>query len=805
MTNTRKHGYRSVWTVRHAVFATVVAVAAAPLPAAGVYVSPQGADGADGSRTHPFRTIARAVGGVAAGDRILLLEGRYADPVVVSGIRGTDDAPVTIGAASGAKVVFDGTDDLAGLWKRVRPQSPQGRPISQAQWKRIGDRALYAMRLERDVYALVYDGRLMSEARWPNGNWDAPYRLDRWAVLRRANEKSTLGELHDDFPTENALQESRQWLHYDRQGLNLNQETLADTGVDFTGSVVVISHAWTSFATRVTEHGAGRNHFKFDTAFRGSNGLRDEAIHYVVDHVQWDTPQRFKRSSHGGIHYFMMGLAALDHPGEWWYDEPTGTVYFIAPGGGAPEPGKARGKRRDYLVTLRGCRHVHFGGVQMFGSAILMEDCAHSRIEDCTFLFSSNNKVVLGNFDMPVTTRLVNQRATDDAGFHNALVNCQFRFLDGNAFEGWSEGLAVDNVLICQTQQTTLGNDSRSASLKNPSLVRRVTIRNVGASVGIRGGGRDGIYELNNISRFGGLQYDGAALQMGGRHHVIYRYNWSHDHPKRSFRFDAASYPRESNAFGEMSYNVAWNTPGGFAVKGDDHLVHNNVALGDSQIQLFNMERWASENSRTLVANNAVRRFTAGRNDRGKAKGLAKVVAVMKSNLAEDATSYLRDPQNLDFRPKPGSPLVDAGYAILPGDVPWKKSAITGADSRIGRGPDIGPYEYGASHYWIPGFRFPHASTPVPPDGTTSAKADCDLMWLGGYKADWHDLYFGTMAEEVASATEDAPPFRRTFHGSENIFDPGRLEPGKTYFWRVDAIRGGQTTRGETWSFTVDH
>ena len=102
------------------------------------------------------------------------------------------------------------------------------------------------------------------------------------------------------------------------------------------------------------------------------------------------------------------------------------------------------------------------------------------------------------------------------------------------------------------------------------------------------------------------------------------------------------------------------------------------------------------------------------------------------------------------------------------------------------------------------GFKFPKASTPVPPDGTTTAKSDCDLMWLGGYKADTHDLYFGTSAEEVASAAKDDLAFRKTFRGSANIFDPGELKRGRTYFWRIDAIRDGKTIKGETWKFTVE-
>jgi len=120
-------------------------------------------------------------------------------------------------------------------------------------------------------------------------------------------------------------------------------------------------------------------------------------------------------------------------------------------------------------------------------------------------------------------------------------------------------------------------------------------------------------------------------------------------------------------------------------------------------------------------------------------------------------------------------------------------------DQTLGSGPDIGAYEFGASVYWIPGFQFPHASTSVPPDGTKTAKADCDLMWLAGYKANRHDVYFGSSAAEVAQSTRPS----KTLRGDANIFAPGPLLPGKTYFWRVDATRDGETIRGKVWSFTV--
>jgi hypothetical protein len=569
--------------------------------------------------------------------------------------------------------------------------------------------------------------------------------------------------------------------------------------------------------------------------------------------LQWKNAEKiFSRSNHSGIQFFLMGLPALDIQEEWWYDEPSGMLYFISPDGERPEPGQARGKRRDFLITVEDCEFVRIEGFEFLGSAILMNDCFESKIEDCNFKVGSYHKFSVGNFDMPVTTRIENrqsQRKGVEERYSNQLVNCQFTYCDGNAFEGRSTGLTINNVLIKNTQQTTLGLDSRSMSIDRPSMVRRVTIDGVGASVGIKGGGIDSIYELNNIMHFGGLQYDGASLQMGGRERFIYRYNWSHDHPKRSYRFDSGSYPDSANAFGEISYNVAWNTPGGFAIKGDDHLIHNNLLVGDARFDLFNMKRWASKNERTIVANNIVRGFFGGSYDWDQpvsrksrtsteletsdtfwmeetkvpqgfirdgdvgqhfddgnegSRRHSVVLAITKNNYMEPAETVLRDPQNLDFRPKKDSVLIDKGHLLTKMDVQWKTVEFTGSRKIVGSRPDIGPYEGGAVNYWIPGFKFAHASTPVPPDGSVTVKPDCDLMWLGGWKSNLHFLYVGFEEETVAKADESTAEFQGMFRGDRNIFDfYTDIEPGRTIYWRVDAERNGRITKGEVWQFTV--
>jgi hypothetical protein len=94
------------------------------------------------------------------------------------------------------------------------------------------------------------------------------------------------------------------------------------------------------------------------------------------------------------------------------------------------------------------------------------------------------------------------------------------------------------------------------------------------------------------------------------------------------------------------------------------------------------------------------------------------------------------------------------------------------------------------------------ASGPNPSHGAEDVLVDADLAWEPGMSAKTHDVYFGTAFEDVNDA---AVP---TSAGLDvNSFDPGRLEFGQTYFWRVDAVSGAPdqaVTRGAVWSFTAE-
>ncbi len=100
------------------------------------------------------------------------------------------------------------------------------------------------------------------------------------------------------------------------------------------------------------------------------------------------------------------------------------------------------------------------------------------------------------------------------------------------------------------------------------------------------------------------------------------------------------------------------------------------------------------------------------------------------------------------------------------------------------------------------------ATAPVPADGAVDVSRDTLLSWTAGQSAATHDVYLGTSFDDVSAATAATPLGVLVGQGlSDAGFDPGRLELGQTYYWRVDEVNGAPDNTvftGNVWSFTVE-
>jgi hypothetical protein len=172
--------------------------------------------------------------------------------------------------------------------------------------------------------------------------------------------------------------------------------------------------------------------------------------------------------------------------------------------------------------------------------------------------------------------------------------------------------------------------------------------------------------------------------------------------------------------------------------------------------------------------------------------GNAEYVLEMENDFKQDwgkpqlelATYYSRylseNQQSYDFRPRRGSRFVDTGMIVdsindgLDYTYPHPVSFPNQNRSFVGAAPDIGPYEYGDSVYWIPGYRYSYPSFPIPRDGANNVPLGGhsiieDSVIIGGNSAVQQFTRIGRMAMigGMTGVLKDVIPFALSF-GNRN-------------------------------------
>jgi hypothetical protein len=96
------------------------------------------------------------------------------------------------------------------------------------------------------------------------------------------------------------------------------------------------------------------------------------------------------------------------------------------------------------------------------------------------------------------------------------------------------------------------------------------------------------------------------------------------------------------------------------------------------------------------------------------------------------------------------------------------------------------------------------ALVPLPDNQATDVLRDGTVLsWLAHPRAVAHDVYLGTDSDGIDDGTTASAVYRG--RQDANTFDPGRLEFGRKYFWRVDEVTSaGMLSKGSIWSFTVE-
>jgi len=104
----------------------------------------------------------------------------------------------------------------------------------------------------------------------------------------------------------------------------------------------------------------------------------------------------------------------------------------------------------------------------------------------------------------------------------------------------------------------------------------------------------------------------------------------------------------------------------------------------------------------------------------------------------------------------------------------------------------------------------PLASSPNPADGAILEATWANISWRAGYYAVSHDVYFGASFNDVNQGAEGTfiGNTMATYQvvGFPGFPAPEGLQPGTTYYWRVDEVNDANAAspwKGNVWSFSI--
>jgi hypothetical protein len=93
------------------------------------------------------------------------------------------------------------------------------------------------------------------------------------------------------------------------------------------------------------------------------------------------------------------------------------------------------------------------------------------------------------------------------------------------------------------------------------------------------------------------------------------------------------------------------------------------------------------------------------------------------------------------------------------------------------------------------------AENPSPCPTLKNVDTNTKLAWTTSSLAKSHDLYFGDDPDVVAKAMKKSKAHKGTLGIGKESFDPGKLEEGTYYYWRVDENCEAGVAKGDVWQF----
>lgn len=610
-------------------------------------VAVSGDDANDGIMERPFGTIQHAADIMEPGDICFVREGVYKETVRLTR-SGAAERPIRFVACPGEIVTLSGTESVTGSWA-------------------VHDGSILKTQVDTAFEQLFIDGRMMPEARFPKGNLDDPLDRSCWATTGPGTVYARVVD-----------------------------PELAGTGVDWTDAVAVlnIGHQYFSWMRLVRNHSAGADTFEYDRDLKHLGQFADKPEH-PTDWV--------------GQRYFLYGsLGGLTAPGEWFLDRETMTLYLWPPEGVDISTCSVEVKAREYAFEAQGVEYVNIEGFHFFGTTFRFLDSHHCVVDGCHLRYPNYTRYIPEPTIDPRKHACSFMSGSGNVIRNSSLADSQTRGFvmagSDNTCEnnlvhgfGWT-GTMCPGVVVCATD-----NPRPDVEMADEhGLARFNTIHDGGNLCMTFRGLRNSIAEYNHIYNGGrcckdvSLIYTFYPTAAG----TEFRYNWVHGvhTPDIAIGIRCDYQARDVKIHHNVVWDCGWEA---ILLWGDRHTLCNNLTFDNGRTDILlwaraepdipYMVQWPrldAQNANTLCANNWAQRIVPGRE---KHHGL--VLTCRTSNNYQGDDPMLEDPEHYDFRPKAGSPLIDAGVEV-PGFT----------DGYLGEAPDIGAYEYGGEK-WIPGCR----------------------------------------------------------------------------------------------------